>query len=170
MNTHYHTNQHMLMGTQMHSVVCHCQRHHETPHTVLMMEHLITATRIRTCTHRDPLISRVLQYIQHGWPEVIKEDELKPFWRRKVELSCQDGCILWRNRVVVPKAGREEVLRELHDAHPGETRMKRIARMFVWWPRITCMTLRLLSRNVLSVEARECRMQYKEIHLGNIVL
>ena len=26
------TNQHMLMGTQMHSVVCHCQRHHETPH------------------------------------------------------------------------------------------------------------------------------------------
>ena len=30
-------------------------------------------------------------------------------------------------RVVVPKAGREEVLRELHDAHPGETRMKRIA-------------------------------------------
>ena len=67
----------------------------------------------------------------------MEEDKLKPFWRRKVELSCQDGCILWGNRVVVPKAGREEVLRELHDAHPGETRMKRLARMFVWWPRIT---------------------------------
>ena len=89
--------------------------------TVLMMEHLnstpITATRIRTWTHRDPLISRGLPYIQHGWPEVMEEDELKPFWRRKVELSCQDGCILWGNRVVVPKAGCEEVLRELHDAH-----------------------------------------------------
>ena len=67
----------------------------------------------------------------------MEEDKLKPFWHRKVELSCQDGCILWGNRVVVPKAGREEVLRELHDAHPGETRMKRLARMFVWWPRIT---------------------------------
>ena len=54
-------------------------------------------------------------------------------WRRKVELSCQGGCILWGNHVVVPKAGREEVLRE---PHPGETRMKRLARMFVWLPRI----------------------------------
>ena len=106
--------------------------------TVLMMEHLnstpITATRIRTWTHRDPLISRVLQYIQHGWPE----DELKPFWRRKVEPR-------WMYFVVVPKAGCEEVLRELHDAHPGETRMKRLARMFIWWPKIT-----------QDIEAKKC--------------
>ena len=108
--------------------------------TVLMMEHLnstpITATRIRALTQTDPLLSRVKQFVQHGWPNVVKDDSLKPFWHRKVELSCQDGCILWGNRVVVPKAVREEVLRELHDAHPGETRMKRLARMFVWWPGI----------------------------------
>ena len=27
-------------------------------------------------------------------------------------------------------------LLELHKAHPGITRMKALARMFVWWPRI----------------------------------
>ena len=46
----------------------------------------------------------------------------------------QDGCILWGNRVVSPKGGRSDILRELHEAHPGETWMKRLARMFVWWP------------------------------------
>ena len=29
------------------------------------------------------------------------------------------------------------VLHELHGGHPGETCMKRLARMFVWWPGIT---------------------------------
>lgn len=108
---------------------------------VLMMEHLnsspTTATSIRAWTRTDPLMSRVLQFVQNGWPEVVDQDELKPFWRRKVELSCLDGCVLWGNRVIVPKEGQEAVLQELHDAHPGETRMKRLARMFVWWPGIT---------------------------------
>ncbi len=41
---------------------------------------------------------------------------------------------MWGNQVVIPEVGRAEVLQELHDSHPGETRMKRLARMFVWWP------------------------------------
>ena len=36
--------------------------------------------------------------------------------------------------MIIPKPGRAEVLQELHEAHPGATRMKRLARMFVWWP------------------------------------
>ena len=28
------------------------------------------------------------------------------------------------------------MLNELHEAHPGITRMKRLARMFVWWPKL----------------------------------
>ena len=36
--------------------------------------------------------------------------------------------------MVIPKAGCGDMLKELHEAHPGETRMKRLVRMFVWWP------------------------------------
>ena len=49
-------------------------------------------------------------------------------------MSIQEGCVLWGNRVVVPQNGQAEVLQELHNAHPGATRMKQLARLLVWWP------------------------------------
>ena len=36
--------------------------------------------------------------------------------------------------MVIPVPGGVPVLLELHDGHPGVSRMKRLARMFVWWP------------------------------------
>ena len=61
---------------------------------------------------------------------------MTPFNRRKTELSVHDGCILWGNRVVIPEQGRAKVLQQLHDGHPGVTRMKSIARSLTWWPGI----------------------------------
>ena len=61
---------------------------------------------------------------------------LKPFVNRKLELSVVDGVILWENRVVVPSLGQELLLQELHPCHPGITRMKMLAHMFVWWPQL----------------------------------
>ena len=43
-------------------------------------------------------------------------------------MSVQNDCLLWDSHVVVPNAGREAVLTMLHDAHPGVTRMKALAR------------------------------------------
>ena len=43
---------------------------------------------------------------------------------------------MWGNRVVIPRAGQNLVLQELHEAHPGATRMKQLARTLVWWPSI----------------------------------
>ena len=51
-----------------------------------------------------------------------------------MELSLQSGCILWENRVVVPHQGRQQLLQELHEAHPGISRMKCLARLYIWWP------------------------------------
>ena len=106
---------------------------------VLMMEQLqdapITATQIADWTKRDPLLATVLRYVRHGWPTASNED-LKPYWHRRTELSTEAGCLLWGVRVVVPPPGRESVLTELHTAHPGVSRMKSLARGLVWWPGI----------------------------------
>ena len=59
-----------------------------------------------------------------------------PFNRRKHELSVQDDCVLWGNRVVVPKQGQHRVLEQLHQSHPGTVRMKSLAHTLVWWPGI----------------------------------
>ena len=37
---------------------------------------------------------------------------------------------------MIPEAGRKEVMRILHDGHPGASRMKALARGMVWWPRM----------------------------------
>ena len=61
-------------------------------------------------------------------------DQLKPFFDRKLELSLQDGCLLWGSRVIIPPPGRQQILQELHNGHPGISRMKAIARGILWWP------------------------------------
>ena len=62
-----------------------------------------------------------------------------------MELSTQAGCLLWGNRVIVPPPGRQLILDELHAGHPGVSRMKSLARMFVWWPRLDSEQLFTLS-------------------------
>ena len=105
--------------------------------TILLMEYLqdspITAAQIKSWTDRDPLLSRVRKMLLHGW-RATDDKSMKPFQHRRDELSIQDECILWGSRVVIPPPGRPKVIEELHAGHPGISRMKSLARSYVWWP------------------------------------
>ena len=109
----------------------------DLPEVILMMENMddspISSHDIAVRTKRDPLMSQVYRYIQEGWPTTYDE-ELKPYAVRKEELSTQHGCIVWGSRVVIPPSARDPILCELHAGHPGVSRMKALARSFVWWP------------------------------------
>ena len=61
---------------------------------------------------------------------------LQPYFNRCNELSVTDGCVLWGSHVIVPPPGRDIILKQLHDTHPGISRMKRLVRSYVWWPGI----------------------------------
>ena len=106
---------------------------------VLLVEHLncgpVTATQIKTMTRRDKELSRVLHFVQNGWPESV-DPALRPYASKKHELSSLDGCVLWGTRVIIPPAGRKRILDDLHEAHQGASRMKARARMVVWWPQL----------------------------------
>ena len=93
-----------------------------------------SAANIKEWTSKDPLLSKVRRFIQLGWPEEALDSDYKPYNSRKHELSVMDGCILWGTRVIIPPQGREAVLAELHQAHPGISKMKGLARSYVWWP------------------------------------
>ena len=90
--------------------------------TVLLIENLqdgpVTTAEIADWIQQNPLLSRVYRYIRHGWPKQA-DAELQPFWSRRYEFCCEQGCILWSGGVVVPP---ERVLVELHSGHPGITR------------------------------------------------
>jgi transposase InsO family protein len=79
-------------------------------------------------------MSRVLDMALKGFPAKTDEEPLKPWVLRQSEISLQDGIIMWGNRVAIPPPGRDALLRELHDGHPGIVRMKAVARSMLWWP------------------------------------
>lgn len=111
----------------------------EEPELVLLAEHLadspVTAHDIQIWTECDSKLSQVLHYTQKGWPS-DGVPSLEPYSTRRSKLSAYEGCVLWGNRIVVPEPGRQAVLQELHEGHPGMSRMKSLARMYVWWPGI----------------------------------
>ena len=106
---------------------------------VLLMETLhstpVDSNQIRRWTDRDPVLSKVRRLVQFGWEETDDEN-MKPYQIRRHELSIQDSCVLWGDRVIIPKAGIDKTLQVLHDGHPGITKMKQLARSVVWWPGI----------------------------------
>ena len=78
----------------------------------------ITAKDIGKATRSDPLLSRVLDFVLTGWPEKCDEEELKPYYNRRWELSCEQNCALCGSRVIIPYVLREKVVKELHWEHP----------------------------------------------------
>ena len=107
------------------------------PETIHVMEtlssSLVTAAQIKLWTAKEPLLSKVKDKLLRGG-SCGKDDALSPYHKFWYELSVHDGCLLRGNRVIVPPEGREKVLELLHDGHPGNTRMKALARSYVWWP------------------------------------
>ena len=98
-------------------------------------------------TKKDPVLSKVLQYTQSGWPMEVSAD-LLPYYRKRLELTVQSNVLIWDSRVVVPQSLQHILLMDLHSEHTGMVRMKRVARQYVWWPNIDSQiedTVRLCS-------------------------
>ena len=93
----------------------------------------ITAEHIARWTATDPILSQVLQFVERGWPCDVTRD-CESYTRRKEELSVQHGVLMWGARVGVPPKGRDTLLKELHETHPGIVKMKALARSYIWWP------------------------------------
>ena len=96
----------------------------------------ITAKDIGKATLLDPVLSKALELVMTGWPEECNQADLKPYYTRRHDLSCERNCILWGSRVIIPQVFREKMLKELHSEHPGTCAMKAIARTCVWWPKM----------------------------------
>ena len=107
----------------------------EDKERVMLFEDIETPSvysqQIKQWTDKDPVLARVRDYILRGWPGEVGNKAFTPYTRRKDELSIQDGCLLWGGRVVVPPPGRYALLRQLHQGHPGITRMKGLARSYM---------------------------------------
>ena len=139
---------------------------------------LVRLHEVRTWTRRDPVVSQVVRFAQSYWPhESPRDPALQPYFTRQNELTSEQGCLMWGSRLVIPAAGRQRLLRLLHDGHPGMSAMKALARSTLWWPGldsdieefVRCCATCQLHRNRLPPEPAASWQQpegpWRRIHL-----
>nr|XP_037273014.1 uncharacterized protein K02A2.6-like [Rhipicephalus microplus] len=107
----------------------------ERPAEVFMLEaaypRVLRSTVVAEATSKDPTLAKLREALWSG--AELRDPEFRFYADRKLQMSVQEDCILLGSRVVIPSALQQEVLRLLHEGHPGMTKMKAIARSHVWW-------------------------------------
>lgn len=80
------------------------------------------------------------KFIKSRWPDlrILRQhtdwSQLGGFYQRRESFTVEQGCILFRERVVIATALRTKVLKLLHQGHQGIQRMKSLARKYTYWP------------------------------------
>ena len=95
----------------------------------------VTLPQIKNWTDHDPVLATIRKFVQQGWPRSVNP-EFHSYHTRQLELSIQDQYLLWGSRIIIPKPGREQLLDLLHKGHPGMSKVKELARSYVWWCKI----------------------------------
>jgi hypothetical protein len=98
-------------------------------------EKIVNSTMVAMETKKDPVLRKVQDFTKNGWPEK-PQPELQPYHTRRLELSHEDGILLWDTRVVIPESLRDILLKDLHAEHFGIVKMKQLARKYLWWPKL----------------------------------
>lgn len=94
----------------------------------------LNATSVAEATKQDEVLREVLRFIEEdNWPKLLENKDAKELYRRRSEVSVEQGCILLGNRLVIPSILRSKVIKLLHGNHIGMVRMKSVSRGSVWW-------------------------------------
>ncbi|XP_040157579.1 uncharacterized protein K02A2.6-like [Anopheles arabiensis] len=95
----------------------------------------LTFRDVEIKTQSDPVLRQVYTHIKKGWPtNVSYGSELARYHDRRESLSAVNNCILFGERVVIPKLLQKQCLSQIHHGHPGIQRMKALARSYMYWP------------------------------------
>ncbi|MCH2405926.1 MAG: DDE-type integrase/transposase/recombinase [Nitrosopumilus sp.] len=94
----------------------------------------VTLTQIQEETKRDVLLIQLKQCIRTGnWTH---QEEINHFEKQKNYLSIANDIILMKNRIVIPKVLRLDILKIAHKSHQGIVKTKAMLREKVYWPNI----------------------------------
>ena len=99
----------------------------------------VTWDKVKIATTSDSNMYQLVTMIEHGVPESRDDfpETIREYFKLKEDLYTIDGVILYKDRVVVPPALRQDILSALHAAHQGVTSMISRAEASVFWPGIT---------------------------------
>ncbi|XP_059061516.1 uncharacterized protein K02A2.6-like [Achroia grisella] len=96
----------------------------------------VTHNDVRKATAADTISSRLLIYTQAGWPNQCTDETLKSYFVRRNEIYCENNCLMWGYRIIIPMSLWPQILQQLQSSHMGIVKTKSWARSYVWWPNI----------------------------------
>ena len=111
----------------------------ETEHEcrAIVAELPLSLNSIASETKNDTILTQVIDCVTSGsWPSK-PDSALARYQSLSASLSVYHKCLVQSNRVVIPQALQQRVLKTLHDGHPGSERMKKLAKCYVFWPNMT---------------------------------
>lgn len=94
----------------------------------------VTAEAVKEATGSDPLLKRIKEAVLKGWKQDKADREFHQFFLRRESISIYDNCLMYGERVVIPRSLQLFVLKQFHIGHPGMNRMKAVMRSYVYWP------------------------------------
>uniref|UniRef100_A0A2S2NXG9 RNA-directed DNA polymerase n=1 Tax=Schizaphis graminum TaxID=13262 RepID=A0A2S2NXG9_SCHGA len=91
--------------------------------------------QFREETNKDNNLSKILKYLDIGWPNKITEyGDIKHYFKIKNELIKENEIIYYENRIIVSKELRKYVIEKLHETHIGITKTLKKRKQIFYWP------------------------------------
>lgn len=100
----------------------------------------ILFTELQKATAESVPLQKVIKFTHTSWPQnkkQIVDDTAAEFFVHRNSLQCIQDVLFFGDRPVIPSRMRQKILEELHEGHPGASRMQGLARSQCFWPGIT---------------------------------
>ena len=96
----------------------------------------LTPERIKAASAADASINAVMNLLDSGDRENCQKwsEDIAEFFMHREKLRVNNGILMYKERIVIPKALRQEALEILHSGHQGVTAMTAIASRSIYWP------------------------------------
>lgn len=69
----------------------------------------VSEEEIAKKTNEEEILKTVYSYGKNCWPENIKDEEIRKFYRKRLSLIAENGCLFYSDRIVILKILREKV-------------------------------------------------------------
>lgn len=87
---------------------------------------------IASATKEDEFLQKVISFMLNGWPERV-DRQFADVYSNYLNLELVDDCLLFMDRIIIPKVYQKKILKLLHANHAGIVKMKQLARNTVYW-------------------------------------
>lgn len=88
-------------------------------------------------TVKDDELMQLTDFNKNGWPEKIGQvpDTIKYYYKFKTDITIDKGLVFMKDKLIIPKSLRRNILQKLHEGHLGISKMKQCLRNMYYWPK-----------------------------------